>query len=89
MMSLLCCMRLLSVSLLLLFISFSSCTSEYEERLEEAKIIQSRKILVENSLFNSPSNSLILEIEKLDSEIFFLAKVSGNKKQFLAELKEN
>ena len=88
-MSLLCCMRLLSVSLLLLFISFSSCTSEYEERLEEAKIIQSRKILVENSLFNSPSNSLILEIEKLDSEIFFLAKVSGNKKQFLAELKEN
>ena len=89
MLSLLCCMRLLSVSLLLLFISFSSCTSEYEERLEEAKIIQSRKILVENSLFNSPSNSLILEIEKLESEISFLAKVSGNKQQFLAELKEN
>ena len=86
--SLLCNMRLLSVSLLLLVISFSSCTSEYEERLEEAKILQARMILVEESLFSSPSKSLVQEIQKLESEIHFLAKVSGNKEMFLSELNQ-
>lgn len=43
-------------------------------------------ILVENSLFSSPSDNLVNEIEKLESEIHFLAKVSGNKDLFLSEL---
>ena len=89
MLSLLCGMKLLSVSLLLLIISFSSCTSEYEERLEEAKVIQSRMIIVEKNLFSSPNNSLVLEIKKLESKIHFLAEVSGNKKMFLSDLENN
>jgi len=81
-------MRLINVSLLLLVISFSSCTSEYEERLEEAKVLQARMILVEKSLFSSPSENLVLEIKKIESEIHCLAKISGNKDLFLSELNE-
>lgn len=67
----------------------NSCTSEYEERLAEAKTIQTRLLDVEKSLFSSPNSNLVEEIQKLESEIHFLAKISGNEETFLAELQEN
>lgn len=76
------------IVLLLLIVTMNSCTSEYEERLIEAKSIQTRLLNVEKSLFNSPNQNLVEEIEKLESEINFLAKTSGNEETFLAELHE-
>ena len=79
-------MKLINIALLLLIVSFSSCTSEYEERLEEAKELKARLSMIEESNFVSPNDELMREMEKLESEIGLLAKVSGNEELFLAEL---
>lgn len=85
--SLLCNMRLLGTALLLFTcLLAASCTSEYEERLEEAKILRERFLLVEESNVLSPSGDLMNEMEKIESEIQFLAKVSGHEEMFLREI---
>lgn len=69
-----------------MIVSLSSCTSEYEERLEEAKELRERLSLIEESNFVAPNEELTQEIADLEDQIFFLAKVSGNEELFLDEL---
>jgi hypothetical protein len=86
--SLLCGMRLLGTALLLFTCSLAtSCTSEYQERLEEAKVLRERFLIVEESNFSTPSGELTAEMKQIESEIEFLAKVSGNEESFLLEIK--
>jgi hypothetical protein len=86
--SLLCGMRLLGTALLLFTcLLATSCTSEYEERLEEAKVLRERFLIVEESNFLTPSGELTAEMKQIESEIEFLAKVSGNEELFLLEIK--
>ncbi len=82
----LCSMKLTSVSILLVLLSLSSCKSEYEERLEEARELKARMTLVEENLSIYEQYDLPNEIESLQEEIEFLAKVSGNEKLFLQEI---
>lgn len=79
-------MKFFTVSLLLLGLLFTSCKSEYEERLEEAKGLKEKITKVEASSSLLPRERLISEIENLEEEINFLAKVSGNEKLFLSEV---
>ncbi|MDG1428075.1 MAG: hypothetical protein P8P87_04250 [Crocinitomicaceae bacterium] len=81
-------LKLITVSLLLLSLLFTSCKSEYEERLEEVKELKEKITMVEASNSLLPKERLINEIENLEDEISFLAKVSGNEKLFLAEVHE-
>ena len=82
-------LKLITVSLLLLLsLLFTSCKSEYEERLEEVKELKEKITMVEASNSLLPKEWLINEIENLEDEISFLAKVSGNEKLFLAEVHE-
>lgn len=83
----LCIMRLLlfvCTSLLLL----GSCTSEYEERMEEAIVLKEKLALIEETHFISPSIELASEIEVINDRIGFLAKLSGNESLFMAQLLE-
>jgi len=82
----LCSMKLTIVSILLVILSLSSCKSEYEERLEEARELKARMTLVEANLSIYEQYNLPNEIESLQEEIEFLAKVSGNEKLFLQEI---
>ncbi|NRA10706.1 MAG: hypothetical protein HRT57_01975 [Crocinitomicaceae bacterium] len=79
-------MRLLATTLILFICLLGSCTSEYEERMAEAKILQDRFLLVEETNVLSPSGELVNEMAKLELEIEFLAKVSGNEEMFLREI---
>lgn len=81
-------MRLIATTLLVLLGLLTSCTSEYEERLEEAKKLKERYLLVEESHFLTPNKELIKEMEEIDHKIHFLAKVSGNEELFLKQVKE-
>jgi hypothetical protein len=85
-MSFLCGMKLLLVSLLLILLSLSSCKSEYEERLEQARELRARLSLVESTNLMNEKSDLSSEVELLHQEIQFLAKVSGNEKLFLEEV---
>lgn len=87
-MSLLCYMKFSLVSLLVL-LSLSSCKSEYEERLEEARELKERMALVEANSSIYEEYDLTNEKELLEEEIRFLAKVSGNEKLFLQEIYGN
>ena len=84
--SLLCDMRLIGIALVLFTCLLASCTSEYQERLEEAKALRERFLMVEESNFLSPSGELMDEMHKIESEIEFLAKISGNEEMFLREI---
>lgn len=76
----------LSIVSLLVSLSLSSCKSEYEERLEQARVLKERMSIVEaNSSIREQSN-LTSEMRNLEQEILFLAKVSGNEKLFLKEV---
>ena len=75
-------MKLITVSLLLRSLLFTSCKSEDEERLEEVKELKEKITMVEASNSLLPKERLINEIENLEDEISFLAKVSGNEKLF-------
>ena len=87
-MSLLCTMKLSLVSLLVI-LSLSSCKSEYEERLEQARELKESLTLVDanNSIYEE--YDLRNEKKLLEEEIRFLAKVSGNEKLFLEEVYED
>ena len=84
-MSLLCSMKFSLVSLLVL-LSLSSCKSEYEQRLEQARKLKDRMSLVEANISMNKHSDLSNELELLHEEIQFLAKVSGNEKLFLKEV---
>lgn len=75
--------------MLVLLCTFSSCTSEYEERLEEARVLKLQLSLIEESNFISPNLELMTEIQELEAEIKYLARVSGNEELFLDELNKN
>lgn len=85
---LICSMKLSLVSLLVL-LSLSSCKSEYEQRLEEARELRESMVLVEANSSIYEEYNLDNEKELLDEEIRFLAKVSGNEKLFLKEIYED
>ena len=84
-MSFLCGMKLSLVSLLVI-LSLSSCKSEYEERLEQARALKERMSLVEENISIYEKYDLFNEKELLQDEIQFLAKVSGNEKLFMKEV---
>jgi hypothetical protein len=69
-------------------VSLNSCTSEYEERLEEAKRLKERLSMIEESNFISPNSELIKEMRELEAEIDLLARVSGNEEMFFADLEQ-
>lgn len=89
MLSLLCNMKLMLITFVILLTTLSSCTSEYEERLEEARALKLELSMIEESNFISPKLELMLEISELEAEIQYLAKVSGNEELFLAELEKH
>ena len=76
----------LSLVSLLVILSLSSCKSEYEERLEEARELKERMSLVEANIAIYKKYGISNEKELLEDEIQFLAKVSGNEKLFLEEI---
>lgn len=67
---------------------FMSCTSEYEERLEEAKELRQRYLIVEETNMMKPKEELLMELEKIENEIDYLAKVSGNESVFFEDLEK-
>ncbi len=80
-------------SLLLLFLAvgglfaITSCSSEYSERLDKAKVLKQElsKAMEDQERVGLNFNNEIAEIIK---EIDFHAKVSGNEELFLQELNE-
>ena len=74
------------IILLLIVLGFTSCTSEYEMRLEEGKSLINRLELVEGTSDYIPNNELLLEINEINNEISLLAKISGNEELFLKEI---
>ncbi|PHR26458.1 MAG: hypothetical protein COA38_14855 [Fluviicola sp.] len=78
-------MKLFLVSLLVI-LSLSSCKSEYEERLEQARALKVRLSLVQSNISMNEQSNLSSEVDLLHEEIQFLAKVSGNEKLFLKEV---
>ncbi|MCJ8289820.1 MAG: hypothetical protein HRT58_09170 [Crocinitomicaceae bacterium] len=78
-------MKLFLVSLLVI-LSLTSCKSEYEERLEQARALKVRLSLVQSNISMNEQSNLSSEVDLLHEEIQFLAKVSGNEKLFLKEV---
>ena len=76
----------LIVASLLLMITLFSCKSEYEERLEQARALKQRMQRVESNLSADNAKNLSNELQLLQDEIQFLAKVSGNEKLFMQEV---
>lgn len=73
--------------LILIGLSTSSCTSEYEERLEEGKELIHRIDFLEERK-NQLSDELIKEeLTTISNELSVLAKLSGNETLFLMQLK--
>ena len=70
-------------------LSMSSCTSEYEERLQQGKSLKARLIgLKSNDLMYSEEASSVEE-EEIYNEIHMLARLSGNEQLFLKEVFSN
>lgn len=79
-------MRIITI-LLLLFVGINtSCTSEYEERLEEGKSLVNKLEIVEKEGDYTSNKDLSEEINSIRNEIILLSKVSGNEELFLNEL---
>lgn len=87
--SLLCSMRILLLLALFLSVTLASCKSEYEERLQEARELQERYLVVEESNMLSPREELADELRDIQSEIEYLARVSGNEYMFFKDLNGN
>ena len=81
-------MKLIGTALLLFTLILGSCTSEYEERLDDAKVLRQRFLVVEETHFLSPNVELVKEMDKIQSEIQFLAKTSGNEDLFMEEIQK-
>ena len=84
--SLLCTMKKLLLLLILLGGMFTSCTSEYEERLAQGKELKNRLELVKGTSYYISNTQLASEIIEIKNEINLLAKVSGNEELFMKEL---
>lgn len=67
-------------------ITGTSCTSEYEQRLEEGRILVDRLEKVEGTSDYISDNQFVFEVNEIVDEINLLAQVSGNKKLFLQEI---
>lgn len=75
--------------LILVGVASTSCTSEYEQRLEEGRILVDRLEKVEGTSDYISDNQFVLEVSEIVNEINLLAQVSGNKKLFLQEIYED
>ena len=64
----------------------TGCKSEYQERLEEARKLKEKILVIEESNFISPNPTMLGEIAQIQERIKFLAKVSGNEVVFMHEL---
>ena len=81
-----------SILLLLLFLcslSLTSCTSEYEECLQEGKSLKERLIGLESHDLMISGDTNSIEAKEIYNEINLLAKVSGNEQLFLKEVFSN
>lgn len=67
----------------------TSCTSEYEERLEQGKVLKDRLELVKGTSYYLSESQLESEVLEINNEISLLAKVSGNETLFLKEVFQN
>lgn len=76
-------MRLLFA--ILVGVSMTSCKSEYEERMEKAREIkcEMERLTIESETMGFAVDT---ELNELESQIEFHAKVSGNQDLFLKEL---
>ena len=74
------------VSLLLCALLLCSCKSEYHERLDQAKELKEKMMPVQASNDIIPRKQLIYQINSINEEIRFLAKISGNEELFLKEV---
>lgn len=73
--------------LLLLTVTFlSSCTSEYEECLDEGLFLKEKLALMERSHALTEDDQYGQEIEEIRNQIDLLAKVSGNEELFLQQV---
>lgn len=82
-------MRITALTLItfgILAATMSSCTSEYEECLEQGRCLKEKLVEAQNSYTNFSNSNLIQEIEMIQKEIILLAKVSGNEELFLHEI---
>jgi len=85
--SFLCSMKQLAVLLLLVFGYFStSCTSEYEERLEQGLDLKEQISEMETGSSSFNEDHISKEIETIRNEISLLARVSGNEDLFLSQI---
>ncbi|MDX2359719.1 MAG: hypothetical protein QNK23_02855 [Crocinitomicaceae bacterium] len=83
-------MKQLIVLLLLIVGGFStSCTSEYEERLEEGLHLKERISVMERSNAMLADEYLMSEIESMRNQIDLLARVSGDEELFLTQVYED
>lgn len=78
-------MKMILLLAILVGFSMTSCKSEYEERMEKAREI---KCEMERLKIEGQTMGLVLdtELNELESQIEFHAKVSGNQDLFLKEL---
>jgi len=82
-------MKTLSLSIILFIGLFSfSCTSEYEERLEEGKALVLRLDFLEESKSQLSDELIKDELATISNEISILATLSGNEELFLVQVKK-
>lgn len=74
------------LTLTILIFSFSSCTSEYEECLEEGKNLKERLMDLENNDLMISNDYSNVEAKEIYNEIHLLARVSGNEDLFIKEV---
>ena len=77
------------VGLIVIVVILTSCKSEYEERLIEAKNLKLEMELLKNNQQLIFDDRFAEEIEDLKNKINILAKVSGDESLFLREVYEN
>lgn len=75
------------LTIILLSFLFTSCTSEYEERLEEGKDLLQRIEFINDSQNQLSDDTIKDEMTSINNELSILAKVSGNEELFLDQLK--
>ncbi len=79
----LCCMKLLHLLALTLFLA-TSCQSEYEIQLKEAKQLVDQELDLRNKISNLPSFNAdaFISLENIQKEIEIKSHLSGNKRLF-------
>ena len=83
----------MKLTLLLTLIGFcfsmSSCTSEYEECLQQGKSLKARLTSLESNDLMYSKDAASVEQMEIVNEINLLAKLSGNEQLFLKEIFSN